>query len=300
MGIRREQPGAAKAAATAGVAVGKAERAKEDRARAEREQARADQEAAQRAAQQKAMEFELFKMEQRSMQDFQQELRDKQYRFDEINTAKEWDIEKKRRHSEIDFEIEEKERLRQKQEISNKRAAIEKDIASGKSTKEEHELALFNLDRDEYAIDVGAARGAPLTQMPGDQGIEARAQGRYEMAQEAAGRAKKTAQRAQEAHEARMMDGISFAEKRAAEKYLSEHPEANWLEKLLPGGKGPLSDQTKKLKAEAEQILTETSIVNAPTPQSRAEFEIMVGQLKASDPVKARQYYDEYDAVTRR
>jgi len=166
MGIRREQPGAAKAAATAGAAIGKAERAKEDRARAEREQARADQEAAQRAAQQKAMEFELFKMEQRSMQDFQQELRDKQYRFDEINTAKEWDIEKKRRHSEIDFEIEEKERLRQKQEISNKRTAIEKDIASGKSTKEEHELALFNLDRDEYAIDVGAARGAPLTQMP--------------------------------------------------------------------------------------------------------------------------------------
>ena len=79
MGIRKEQPGAAKAAAKTGLTIGKGKRAEEDRARGEREQARAQQRAAQQEARQAAMEWEATKMRMRSEQDFQQELATKQW-----------------------------------------------------------------------------------------------------------------------------------------------------------------------------------------------------------------------------
>jgi hypothetical protein len=106
MAIRREQPGAAKAAAKAGLTIGKGKRAEEDRARVEREQARAQQ----RAAQQAAMEWEATKMRMRSEQDFQQELSEKQWDYEKFNRAKAWDIEKMEIASRNDFQQEEQDR----------------------------------------------------------------------------------------------------------------------------------------------------------------------------------------------
>lgn len=112
MGIRKEQPGAAKAAAQAGFVIGKGKRAEEDRARAEREQARAQQVAAQQSARQAALEWEQQKMLYNSQQDFAHELRMKQAELDREARAEEWHTEKMELRSKFDFEQDEKERLR--------------------------------------------------------------------------------------------------------------------------------------------------------------------------------------------
>ncbi len=110
MGIRKEQPGAAKAAAKTGLTIGKGKRAEEDRARGEREQARTQQRAAQQEARQAAMEWEATKMRMRSEQDFQQELAAKQWDYEKFNRAKAWDIEKMEIASRNDFQQEEQDR----------------------------------------------------------------------------------------------------------------------------------------------------------------------------------------------
>lgn len=110
MAIRIEQPGAAKAAAQAGTAIGKGKRATEDRARAEREQARTQQIAAQQKARQASLEWEQEKMRMRSEQDFQQELATKQWDYEKFNRAKSWQIEKMEIASRNDFAQEEKDR----------------------------------------------------------------------------------------------------------------------------------------------------------------------------------------------
>ena len=112
MGIRREQPGAAKAAAQAGTVIGKAKRAEEDRARAEREQARAQQIAAQQSARQAALDWEQQKMLLNSQQDFAHEMRMRQTRLDAEARAREWEVEKMEMASRMDFEQGERERLR--------------------------------------------------------------------------------------------------------------------------------------------------------------------------------------------
>ena len=112
MGIRKEQPGAAKAAAQAGLAIGKGKRAEEDRARTEREQARAQQIAVQQSARQAALEWEQQKMLLNSQQDFAHEMRMRQAQLDKEARAEEWQTEKMELVSKFDFEQEEKERIR--------------------------------------------------------------------------------------------------------------------------------------------------------------------------------------------
>jgi hypothetical protein len=154
MGITKQQPGAVKAAATTGVVVGTAAREKEDRARVEREQVRADQEAAQRKARQTAMAWDLQKMQLRSQQEFEQELRTTQYSLDRFNRAKEWDIEKMELRSRIDFEQEEKERIREIGQVDAKITAVKKAQEDGMFTGREfeYESMLFNLEQQRYGV----------------------------------------------------------------------------------------------------------------------------------------------------
>jgi hypothetical protein len=153
MAIRKEQPGAAKAAATAGTAIGAAAREKEDRARVEREQARADQEAAQRKARQTAMAWELQKMRMRSEQDLQQELRTTQYSLDRFNRAKDWDIEKMELRSRMDFQQEEEERIREMGQIDADIRAVKKLKDTEFTGREfEYESMLFNLEQQRFGI----------------------------------------------------------------------------------------------------------------------------------------------------
>jgi hypothetical protein len=115
---------------------------------------------------------------------------------------------------------------------------------------------------------------------------------RHQRAQEAAARAEEASARAQEAHEARMTKGPSFAEKRAAEKFITEHPDPRWWKPF-----DQLSSEEKMLKLEAQSILAPAqNVLNIPqvqAPDSYDEFEALIAELKAVDPVKARQYYDQ-------
>lgn len=125
MGIRIEEPGAAKAAAQAGAIIGRGKRAQEERARTEREQAREQSQAAKVADRHAALEWERAKMQMRSQQIFQQELADKQHDYDKFNRAKDWAIEKMDIASRNDFMQEEKERQQKIDKWQIGRKAIE-------------------------------------------------------------------------------------------------------------------------------------------------------------------------------
>lgn len=167
MGIRKEQPGAAKAAAATGTAIGAAAREKEDRARVEREQARADQEAAQRKAQQAAMAWDLQKMQLRSQQEFEQELRTTQYGLDRFNRAKEWDIEKMELRSRMDFEQEEQERVREMGRTDAKITALKKAEEDGLFTGKEFEFEdmMSKLQAEKFGIKGGVRTLDPQQRM---------------------------------------------------------------------------------------------------------------------------------------
>ena len=154
MGIRIEQPGASAAAAGAGVAIGKGQRAEEDRARAAQQQAQKIAIKAQQDAQKKAMEFDLFKMEQRSLQDFQQELRTKQYEFDKFNRAKEWDVEKMELASRMDFQQDETKRLQEMDRLDSKIIALDKAKEDGNFSGREFEFESmkFNLEQQRFGV----------------------------------------------------------------------------------------------------------------------------------------------------
>lgn len=188
MAIRIEQPGAAKAAAAAGTAIGKGQRAKEDRASAERKQAQTAQRAAQQKTQQVAMDWELQKMQMRSQQEFEQELADKQWDYERFNRAKAWDIEKLELRSRMDFQQEEQERLRQVGELDN-------------------QINAWNKAADDYQVDRDFAWQNKLTQLEADRdavkaGIPLRTSPDRIAKEQAANRevrAQESAQRAQEA-----------------------------------------------------------------------------------------------------
>lgn len=163
MTIRKEQPGAAKAAATTGVAIGAVAREKEDRARVEREQVRADQEAAQRKARQTAMAWDLKKMQINSERAFERELRQEDYRLMAEDRAQAWQVEKMELASRMDFERSEGERQRKLSVLDNSEAALDKAIERGEHT--EDELAVQN-KRTEYkarrqAIELGETYREP-------------------------------------------------------------------------------------------------------------------------------------------
>ncbi len=260
MAIRKEQPGAAKAAAAAGTVIGAAAREKEDRARVEREQARADQEAAQRQARQTAMKWDLQKMQLRSQQEFEQELRTTQYGLDRFNRAKEWDIEKMELRSRMDFQQEEEERLRKKGVVAAKRAGVEKDIASRQSDRKEYELILFNLDQEDRAIDLGTNIPAPATEMPGESAAEQRAASRETRAEGAAQRAASAEQRA--------IAGAPTPEEIEREKY--ENFLGDWAKALsLPELK---TEAQSEGFAPQQQSVTPSNIPY-PTPNSQAAYD---------------------------
>lgn len=147
MPIRIEQPGAAKAAATAGTIIGKGQRAEEDRARAEREQARAQAEAAQKQARQVAMDWELQKMQINSQRAFERELRVEDYRLMAEDRAAERAVERIEFSKDLEFQYETQERQRKRSVLDASEAGLDNSIEKGEHT--EDELAVRN-KRTEY------------------------------------------------------------------------------------------------------------------------------------------------------
>lgn len=101
--------------------------------------------------------------------------------------------------------------------------------------------------------------------------------------------------RSQETHEKRMADEPSFAEQEAAAAYLEENKEANWLQKLVPGGKGALSAVQTKMREQATAVLQSRTVEAAPTPTTRDEFDEVYMKLFLANPVKAQQYWDAHN-----
>jgi len=165
--IRIEQPGAAKAAAISGTAIGKGKRAEEDRARAEREQARAQQIAAQQSARAAALEWEQQKMLLNSQQDFAHQMRMRQADLEKEARAKEWTTEKMELASRMDFQQDEQERIRRKAEYTAGRDSINK---NENLTDGQKDMANFLLST-KFSDLSEAATGLGLRPQTGKQGL---------------------------------------------------------------------------------------------------------------------------------
>lgn len=131
MGIEKRQPGEAKAAAAAGIAIGEGKKAVREQAVAAQRASQAATLKAREASEQRAMQWDMEKMEIRSRQGFEQELRTKQFTYDKENRAKEWEIEKMTLVSQADFAMDEKKRLRSIEQKQNVLDAFEKAEADG-------------------------------------------------------------------------------------------------------------------------------------------------------------------------
>lgn len=142
MGIEIRQPGEAKAAAQAGKAIGKSEKAKREQSIKLQQEQEAMQIAAQQKARRAALEWEQQKMALNSQQDFAHEMRMRQARLDAEARAREWEVEKMELHSRMDFEQEEKERIHRKAEYTAGRDAIDKNEGL---TDEQKDMARFLL-----------------------------------------------------------------------------------------------------------------------------------------------------------
>ncbi|MHA2063294.1 MAG: hypothetical protein ACXABY_02815 [Candidatus Thorarchaeota archaeon] len=115
------------------------------------------------------------------------------------------------------------------------------------------------------------------------------AQNRYELSLESAARAEQSNIRAEEAHRKRMEKGASFSEMRAAETYLEEHPTPKWWKPF-----DSLSEDEKRVRREAQTILSQRTVPDTGGPANVEEFKQMVKQLAQVDPVKAQQYHAKY------
>lgn len=127
MSIEIRQKGEAQAAAKSGAMIGDARR--------------------------RAIEWEMMKAEMRSRQDFEQELREQQYKYDAINRARDWEIEKMEIASRMDFEQREQERIRRTAEFNAGIETIDKDDGR---TDEWKDVAKFRL-ASKYSDVEGAA-----------------------------------------------------------------------------------------------------------------------------------------------
>lgn len=161
MGIRREQPGAASAAATTGSLIGQAQKAEESRAAARQKASQERQIKASEDAQTRAMQWETDKMAMRSQQGFQEELRQEQFQLDKVQRAREWDVEKMEIASRLDFDREEKDRQIKLERIDTQIAAIDKEVESGRVDTNSPEIVQrrFDLNRQRDAAFAGTRAG---------------------------------------------------------------------------------------------------------------------------------------------
>lgn len=154
MGIRREQPGAAKAAAVAGTAIGAGQKAVRQQAEAAAIQRQQMQIKAREAAEQRAMQWEQQKMEVNSQRAFERELRQEDYKLAAEDRAAEGIINRMEYAKDLKFQAEIQERQRKKGVIQTERDAWIKEEKEGRVTKKETAAKLSELDDRDRAIDM--------------------------------------------------------------------------------------------------------------------------------------------------
>jgi len=157
MAIEIRPTGEAAATAAAGRTIGKA-KAKE----AQRAEAQRAQEMAFRQQQvQAAREWEMQKMLMNSQQDFAHEMRMRQADLDKEARAEEWQTEKMELASRLDFEQEEKERLRRTAEYTAGRDNINdnQNLTSGRQDQANFLLSMKYADVPEASAGLGLKPG---------------------------------------------------------------------------------------------------------------------------------------------
>ncbi len=158
MAIRKEQPGAARAAAAAGTAIGESQKAIREQAIAAQQASQQATLKAREASEQRALAWDVEKLEIRSRQEFEQELRRNQFVYDKENRAQEWEIEKLTIASQMDFERDEKKRQTKLDRIDSSWAAIDAKVARGDKSEKDVELLRFNLEQEKIATEIGSRR----------------------------------------------------------------------------------------------------------------------------------------------
>ncbi len=274
MGITRQQPGAAKAAAAAGTAIGAAAREKEDRARVEREQARANAEAMQRQARQDEMKFAL----QKRQVDWQRAL-DKERRQEDYKLAAE-DRAVERGLAAADYTSQKAlERIEFSKDLDHQYKTQERQRKVGEF---DNQIKTLNEHADKGWVDrdfawqdemsqAKAGRDAALTDTPYREPPDSRAQelteNREARAADAAQRAASAEQRAQEGHELRAA-GAPTEEEIQREQY--ETFLGDWAKSLsLP----ELKTEAQSEGFAPQQQIAAPSNIPYPTPNSQEAYD---------------------------
>lgn len=142
--------------------------------------------------------------------------------------SQQWEVEKMEVRSRVDFEREERERMRKLDSIDNALRQIDKEVESGRITNKQADNLRFYQEMKRY----GAAPPVSLIQPPREE------RERY----------------------------VSPTQRMAAYKQLQteELREPTWLERLLPGGKGELTEEELFYREMFEK--TARGQTNIPTP----------------------------------
>jgi hypothetical protein len=169
------------AALKAGVAIGRGEKREREEAQAAEDRRQQIEIKAREQAQTRALEWELEKAQLRSQQDFEQELRDRQFEYDKINAAREWHIQKMQLTSQMDFQREETERQTKlgilDAQIEKWKKALQDSKVNLNSTDEriKYENTLSHLQRQRRAVEAGVpAEPRPLKETHTPLGRERR------------------------------------------------------------------------------------------------------------------------------
>lgn len=202
MAIRREQPGAAKAAAAAGTAIGAGQKAVHQQAEAAAIKRQQMQVKAREAAEQRAWQWEQQKMEITSQRAFERELRIEDYKLAAEDRAAEGAIERIEFSKDLDFQMEQKEYVRNIERKQTVVDAYEKEVKEGRVDPEKDPVAEREIWQANW--DLKEAKKGNRSSTAPDLRSQELTENREERAARSDVRAEESAQRSQEAHVARL------------------------------------------------------------------------------------------------
>lgn len=261
MAIRIEQPELAELFTRTAIEVSRARMM-------EREEERRQEREARRDAVERARQWELEKMELASRQDFEREMK-----------AKAWDLEKMEISSRLDFEREERKRQRELDKIDAALEQIDKEVESGKITEEQADPLRFSTRMKKWEIDVPISLIKPPTERAPFGIAPWYLSPEYKDTPEGRAAIKK-------ALEDRGVSTrkITPSQQLAAIKVLlsEELQEPTWLERLIPGGKGALTEEEEYYRGVLQDIAKGVSNIpegiispGLPEPKSQEEYDMI-------------------------
>lgn len=206
------------------------------------------------------------KEEIRMQQEFQRSTKmlDAQLDLEMYERSKRWEIDKMELRSRLDFEREEKERVRKLDDIDNALRQIDKEVESGRMSEEQAQPLRFTYEMKKLGIDTPISLIRPPTEEKITPTKRTDIDAAIKFLRE---------------YEEKKRKAAKFYHPLAPEPTAEEEAAAEFY-------RGIIGDITPTAPPGIDEINIE--------PSSEAEFYSTVSKLKAIDPARARTYYDKW------